>query len=262
MINNFNVIDNFLQFEEGTFYKFELLVRNTDGENIYLIASSYVPRKSSDETIQYFTGPNPTQGRYAFRLTTGGASALTNVGNYITSKWLKLYQEAGYINTNNLSGKVTAYMLMEANWSGFRDSPNANDGYAKYAVGGPTLELFVESYNKVYTSKTIEIKVEELAYDVKWSDGSFGAYNIMGIQPNKNLYVIASSAQAQAMWIASPTCLPYNTTNKNALMCAIYNRDLGWAPLESVSAGFRPIICLKDTVKLEKQADGNYKIVE
>ena len=33
MINNFNVIDNFLQFEEGSFYKFELLVRNTDGEN-------------------------------------------------------------------------------------------------------------------------------------------------------------------------------------------------------------------------------------
>ena len=26
MINNFHVIDNFLQFEEGTFYKFELLV--------------------------------------------------------------------------------------------------------------------------------------------------------------------------------------------------------------------------------------------
>lgn len=33
MISNFEVIENFLQFEEGTFYKFELLVRNTDGEN-------------------------------------------------------------------------------------------------------------------------------------------------------------------------------------------------------------------------------------
>ncbi len=33
MIDNFPVIDKFLQFEEGTFYKFELLVRNTDGEN-------------------------------------------------------------------------------------------------------------------------------------------------------------------------------------------------------------------------------------
>ena len=34
MINNFSIIDNFLQFEDGTFYKFELLVRNTDGNNI------------------------------------------------------------------------------------------------------------------------------------------------------------------------------------------------------------------------------------
>lgn len=33
MINNFPVIDQFLEFEQGTFYKFELLVRNTDGSN-------------------------------------------------------------------------------------------------------------------------------------------------------------------------------------------------------------------------------------
>ena len=35
MINNFDIIDNFLQFEfeGGSFYKFELLVRNTDGNN-------------------------------------------------------------------------------------------------------------------------------------------------------------------------------------------------------------------------------------
>lgn len=33
MINNFEVIENFLNFEQGSFYKFELLVRNTDGEN-------------------------------------------------------------------------------------------------------------------------------------------------------------------------------------------------------------------------------------
>ena len=32
-INNFPIIDNFLQFEKGNFYKFELLIRNTDGNN-------------------------------------------------------------------------------------------------------------------------------------------------------------------------------------------------------------------------------------
>lgn len=33
MINNFDTIDKFLNFEDGYFYKFEALVRNTDGEN-------------------------------------------------------------------------------------------------------------------------------------------------------------------------------------------------------------------------------------
>lgn len=33
MIDNFNTIDSFLKFEEGYFYKFEALIRNTDGEN-------------------------------------------------------------------------------------------------------------------------------------------------------------------------------------------------------------------------------------
>ena len=65
MIDNFKVIDNFLQFEEGTFYKFELLVRNTDGENILfpervsntnrniLIKSWYVDTKEYYEKIKH-----------------------------------------------------------------------------------------------------------------------------------------------------------------------------------------------------------------
>lgn len=34
MINNFDKIEEFMQFQPGTFYKFECLVRNTDRENI------------------------------------------------------------------------------------------------------------------------------------------------------------------------------------------------------------------------------------
>ena len=34
MIDNFKTIEKFLKFEEGTFYKFELLIRNTDGNNV------------------------------------------------------------------------------------------------------------------------------------------------------------------------------------------------------------------------------------
>lgn len=65
MIDNFHVIDNFLQFEEGTFYKFELLVRNTDGESaLYdkgysktnkniLIKSYYVDSEEYYEKIKH-----------------------------------------------------------------------------------------------------------------------------------------------------------------------------------------------------------------
>ena len=43
MIDNFDVIEKFLEFEEGTFYKFEALVRNTDGENeLYYEGSSNI----------------------------------------------------------------------------------------------------------------------------------------------------------------------------------------------------------------------------
>ena len=65
MIDNFETVENFMQFEEGTFYKFELLVRNTDGENILfpervsntnrniLIKSWYVDTKEYYEKIKH-----------------------------------------------------------------------------------------------------------------------------------------------------------------------------------------------------------------
>lgn len=65
MIDNFKVIDKFLQFEDGTFYKFELLVRNTDGNNILyqdgysatnkniLVKSWYVDNKDYYEKIKH-----------------------------------------------------------------------------------------------------------------------------------------------------------------------------------------------------------------
>ena len=64
-INNFPIIDNFLQFEKGSFYKFELLIRNTDGDNpLYqegysnsnkniLIKSWYIDSKEYYEKIKH-----------------------------------------------------------------------------------------------------------------------------------------------------------------------------------------------------------------
>ena len=65
MINNFKVIEDFMQFEAGTFYKFELLIRNTDGDNVLfldgysntnkniLIKNWYVDNKEYYEKIKH-----------------------------------------------------------------------------------------------------------------------------------------------------------------------------------------------------------------
>lgn len=77
MIDNFKVIDSFLQFEKGSFYKFELLIRNTDGNNpLYqegysntnkniLIKSWYIDTKEYYEKMKHEmkTLANMTGGR-------------------------------------------------------------------------------------------------------------------------------------------------------------------------------------------------------
>lgn len=65
MIDNFATIDKFLKFEPGMFYKFELLIRNTDGDNVLytegssktnkniLIKSWYVDNKEYYKRIKH-----------------------------------------------------------------------------------------------------------------------------------------------------------------------------------------------------------------
>lgn len=64
MINNFSEIENFMKFKPGCFYKFECLIRNTDGANILyeegfsktnkniLVKSWYVDNKEYYEKIK------------------------------------------------------------------------------------------------------------------------------------------------------------------------------------------------------------------
>ena len=59
------------------------------------------------------------------------------------------------------------------------------------------------------------------------------------------------------MWLASPG-------NSSYELCGVGSVGAIWTTGGSISnnLGVRPIICLKDTVKLEKQDDGNYKLVQ
>ena len=215
--------------DEGTQWR----IFHSDGENIYLIADTYVPLKNTARAKNYVpTGYRSTSGDYGFDLYgyenyNGTADIASNIAN----KWLKKYTTAGYTATStNKNAKATAYLLDTNAWSGFKDST-----HAAYAVGAPTIELFAASYNKTHPSRTIETQVNSTGYDVKWSDGSFGDYYISGLDTSESLYVISNSFDdtVYEMWFASPAgnyggsvmgvycygTLTYNDCEANIVRC-------------------------------------------
>ena len=235
--------------------KWKIFYADTEDDNIYLIADTYVPRTNTAGTKNYVpTGYNNTRGRYAFDFHGADSyNGTKDIVTNITSKWLKKYTDAGYTATSEqLNGKATAYLLDINKWAGFKDST-----YAEYAVGGPTIELFTASYNMTHLTRTIETQVNSTGYSITWSDGTIG---IQGeLDPNESLYVISNSFDGTIddMWLASPSSVGYGH-----VMSVYRGGRVVYEGYGTDYTGSRPIICLKDTVKLEKQADGNYKLVQ
>ena len=208
------------------------------------------------------TGCSSTSWRYGFSVDKSGYNGTADIASNIANKWLKKYTTAGYTATSTKEkAKATAFLLDIDEWSGFK-----NNAYADYAIGTPTIELFAASYNKTHPERTIKIEVIEESewvegYYVTWNDeneNSDGHIYYGGI--SGDLYVINNTFDdsVMGMWLASP-CWEYPSGLMFVSGGDISCQDYG---IYEPDKGSRPIICLNDSVELEKQADGNYKIVE
>ena len=226
---------------------------HSDGTNIYLIADDYVSKdyvpngKMNSKIYKNASNKYCLSFDYVYKDYNGWSNILRTS----PAKWLRQYEGAGY-NSTNINMKSTAYMLDTSVWN----SKYANN-YAEYAIGGPTLELFAESYNVTHGKKINTKVASQLGYQVKWSTNTNYTNSISGLDSLGNLYVISSTAKTDHMWLASPA----NSYN-DYLMSISYGgsvttRDYYYGTRD----GFRPIICLKSNVEFEKQDDGTYLIV-
>ncbi len=196
----------------------EWKIFHSDGENIYLITSEYIPyekiptvhddeknedvalNKGNYEKCAYFTDildlENYSDG--------SGAIATDNSAR----KWLKSYFD--YLSSNsttsgdNSNMKAVAYMLDTKKWSSFTDGI-----YAVYAIGGPTVEMLFASYNKKHTDVDYRARAKnatgyEISKDggTNWSSGYSGM-----LDTSDDLYVLPeqSLSGANCMWLASPS---------------------------------------------------------
>ena len=224
---------------------------HSDDENIYLIAENYI---SSDYVPKTHKGTALNIGYNNYCLYWQsiedeyvGAEDIKKEN--LAIKWLSYLNE--YPNSTNENMKMVAYMLDTDLWQNFKNS------YAEYAIGGPTIELFIESYNKKYDRK-IEYKIEDVGYMLKWEDEEEFENSLNEIEDD-DLYVPESFNNVTSMWIASPC---YDEYHNWFVYNARLENALGGAGPASDNTGFKPVVCLKSNIKLEENNNGTYKIIE
>ena len=169
-----------------------------------------------------------------------------------------------YINANQTSVssmvQAVAYLLDINVW---RDFMNSN--YAEYSIGGPTIEMYVASYNKTHVSSQIEYTYENYentpyassGYAVKWAEDEDFSESISSLDTTSSLY-FAKSSNADGFWISSSSC----RRNLSPLMVVCNNGKLGYDYSTSYAEGqgIRPLVCLKSNTFLYQQNENEYKI--
>ena len=135
--------------------------------------------------------------------------------------------------------KATAYLLDTEIWKGFKNSTKA-----KYAIGAPTLDMFVASYNTRF-KKQIELISQETGYKIGFKDeDTYDTY----LNTYDYLLHKYGDGKAECMWLASPSA------DGSIYLMNVYCSGLVFYYSYGHSIlGVRPLVCLESGVSLEKQ---------
>ena len=220
-----------------------------DESNVYLIASDYIHYDYAPESANNTLGGNGYKLAFDYVIDDYRGSA--NITDPRITKWINYVKDYSTATGNGI--KSVAFMLDEARWS----AKYANPDYAEYAIGGPTLELWCASYKATHPDKYVECTYDDTGYRVKWSDStSSPGYRVSGAEDDNDLYYITDTNKAYTMWLASPSAYDSSLVMYVYHNGAVYNYN-GY---NTSGAGFRPLVCLKSGIPLEKQNDGTYLI--
>ena len=230
-----------------------------DTENIYLIADDYISFENAPNGKK---GTLITKKRTNYRLSMDNVvvkdyDGATSIDSIIANKWISSYWKNNSTSTNpNI--KAVAYILDTNAWNPLYRGENA-----EYAIGGPTIEMFAKSWNDTHSgnkqiacSADSDVDPNGYGYKVKFANGSYNTY-ISGLAQDEynSIYIKSDDSNAIAMWLASPSA-----NHANGLMDAGSYGYLAYDLFHGNEPGFRPVVCLKSKVKLQRVVDG-YEII-
>ncbi len=172
----------------------------------------------------------------------------TNTSTTINKLFMQ--NKFGALNSN-YNSKVVSTLINTANWDGY-----ANTAYADYAIGAPTLEMWVASWNGVYGDK-LKLYTNKNAYGYYVGTGSnsttnyFQSISAVTDWQNNTLYFPHGNSQYQSCygtWLASPSAL--DTYNLMRVLC---NGNVDLSSYGGNMEAVRPLVHLKSNFHLERK---------
>ena len=231
--------------------KWKVFYATTD--RIYLIASDEV--HYSKLTNAYKNGAscfNTSDYPYSYYWANGGTSLET------TGRQDEIFMATGYtLNSSNVGSKCVSGLLNTNNWTDFVDT-----NYADYAIGGPTLNMYIASWNaKGYT--TLYTNTNTHGYYVGTSANpetievdmsNTAGYGDTLYYPHKSDY------SRYGYWLAAPSASstygPYDSVG------VTYYGVVTGADCSNGFFGVRPLVSLKSGVTLQKNSDGTVTLIK
>ena len=222
-----------------------------DNSNIYLIADNYIHFDYVPQSNNYTLATGDNEYVLAFENVYKDYTGASNITDSRITKWLNYIKDNSTASTTSM--KCIAFMLDTTAWGKY-----ANETYAEYAIGAPTLDLFCASYNDTHQERQIQFSYDSTGYVVQWIPEGSEGIGLTDIDSMDGLYVtriIGNRDKAYGTWIASPSY----SNDVFAVMCGGIIQTSAYTSYYTQN-GLRPIVCLKSSVKLEKQSDGTYVI--
>ena len=193
-----------------------------DEDYVYLI-SSKSDGSNTVESCQLNQYPGSTKAY------SGSADITDSFLQSLNSQWFDMVKDAP---TRNSNAKAIAYLMDQDVWDEYKDS----EGNASYAIGGPTLELFMNSYNKSEET-TNEIEITDCT-STGYSENTSGDWLLETF--NNGIY---NNGTGSYWWLASP--------RSGGNIVFLVNGSSGYLDYSAVgsstaysSRGLRPIVII------------------
>ena len=213
-------------YQTGTSNVWEILY--ADNKNVYLITRNNVGNQTLSSAVASGSGYNGTSdfnGSETFKAKYPAVQA-----GWLNKTYTPSASGAGTVNyTSSYENmKATEYLLDSSVWN-----TNYKTDKADWAIGGPTLEMLVASYNKKQN--------QSLAIATPTGYGYASTIPRIDLFNHDNSY-----------WLACPSSI-IDGTRVRYVYCG--DTDTGYSAEYSHSIGVNPVVCLSSEVTLTPSSD-------